>query len=858
VIKYFLNPLFIFCFVIGNLAYAQSLEKIEEIDAQKPLLVDKVSNKQQAINVIKSGDEGALQFEWNNANEIGAAAFVKGGMIYLAFDQEANFSLINTQNNYPDFVDKISQMEAPKGFSLLVIKMKLGYGNKKWILRKNDEGWVLQMATEGLRTLEPFRVKSMPLAAPFPRVEIIANQDISAKFYIKNKRLGKVMLVPLREDNRPNNTEYKFTDFSILPSIQGMAIEVGADTLTFSTQKERLLIESSGGLNISRKGRLNSKNREENWLGTNEADSLLNMRKYLKNEWQPFSTQLRELNEKLYTELEDEQFEIYSELATFYLANELYLEAASIIHKLKKLNYEIYNNDYRLRLIEVVANFMQEKYYEAFALMNAIDVINSDLTWRKELRFWQTITKAMILQQHSASAKSNIMVNLFTESRGNFLSSYPLNMWFAIGLAILHEQIKVNSENVMPLIRFIAKFTSAKKESAESLLISKRLINRFYGQVGKYYWQNNKFDDANDYYNRCIEDIDDNLNRTRCRFHLLQMQLENNNIKPSEAINEMQKLTTLWRGDDLEIEMQQFLAELYLQNKESTNALETWRMIVDNFPNTPEALQLSGRISTLITEMIIGAKEVNLTPYQAVSLYYRFQDYIPYGELGDELILRVANNLISLDLLEQAEKLLSHQVNNRLMGTRKEEVINLLAYILLRNLKYNDVIEVINWGDKYEHLPNYIAKPRKYIHARALVALENEKKAIEMLDGDYSPEADEILQDIFWQSQRWEDFNKVSEPYVYRLRKSQETLTESQAKQVAKQSISYLMLGKTELFDDLLQDIIKLMPEKSIYTDLMLQMQMFAKDCQDKSCNHGLLDIESLQNIVMNLAKDIK
>jgi hypothetical protein len=857
VIKYFFKPLLIICLTISNLPYAQSLEIIEEIDAQKPLSIKNTLNK-QAITAIKNGDETALQFEWKNLDEIGAIAFAKGGMIYLAFDQEANFSLDDAQNNYPDFVDKIAQMEAPKGFSLLVIKTKPGYGNKKWTLQKNDQGWVLQSATEGLRTLEPFRVKSMPLAAPFPRVEVIANQELSAKFYIKNKQLGKIMLVPLKADNRPNNTEYKFTDFSILPSIQGMAIEVGADTLTFSTQKERLLIESSGGLNISRKGQAKPKDIQENWLGTNETDSLINTRKYLKNEWQSFSMQLRELNEKLYTELEDEQFEIYSELATFYLANELYLEAKSIIHKLKKLNYEIYKNDYRLRLIEVVANFMQEKYYEAFALMNAIDVINSDLTWRKELRFWQTITKAMILQQHSASERSNIIVNLFTESRGNFLSSYPLNMWFAIGLAILHEQININSENVMPLIRFISRFTNTKKESSEPLLISKRLVNRFYGQVGKYYQQNNKFDNATDYYTRCIEDITDTLNRTRCRFHLLQMKLKNNSIKLVEAITEMQKLTTIWRGDSLEIEMQQFLAELYLQNKESNNALETWRMIVDSFPNSPEALKLSGRISTLITEMITGAKEVNLTPYQSVSLYYRFQDYIPYGELGDELVLRIAHNLISLDLLEQAEKLLSHQVSNRLMGTRKEEVINLLAYILLRNQKYNDVIDVISWGDKYEHLPNYIAKRRKYIHARALVALENEKRAIEILDGDYSPEADEILQDIFWKAQRWEDFNKVSEPYVYRLRKSQEILTEAQARQIAKQSISYIMLGEIGLFDDLQQDIIKLMPEKSIYTDLMLQMQMFAKDCQDKSCNHGLLDIESLQNIVMNLAKDIK
>ncbi|MFX5287198.1 hypothetical protein ABTC87_18615, partial [Acinetobacter baumannii] len=64
-----------------------------------------------------------------------------------------------------------------------------------------------------------------------------------------------------------------------------------------------------------------------------------------------------------------------------------------------------------------------------------------------------------------------------------------------------------------------------------------------------------------------------------------------------------------------------------------------------------------------------GAKGEDLPPVEALALFYEFRDLTPIGRRGDEMIRRLADRLVVVDLLEQASELLQYQIDHRLEGS---------------------------------------------------------------------------------------------------------------------------------------------------------------------------------------------
>ncbi len=68
-------------------------------------------------------------------------------------------------------------------------------------------------------------------------------------------------------------------------------------------------------------------------------------------------------------------------------------------------------------------------------------------------------------------------------------------------------------------------------------------------------------------------------------------------------------------------------------------------------------------------------------------LFYDFRELTPIGSRGDEMIRRLADRLVSVDLLDQAAELLQYQVDHRLQGAARAQVATRLAVIYLMNRK---------------------------------------------------------------------------------------------------------------------------------------------------------------------------
>ncbi len=139
----------------------------------------------------------------------------------------------------------------------------------------------------------------------------------------------------------------------------------------------------------------------------------------------------------------------------------------------------------------------------------------------------------------------------------------------------------------------------------------------------------------------------------------------------------------------------------------------------------------------------------------ALSLFFDYRELTPIGRRGDEMIRRLAERLVGVDLLDQAAELLQHQVDNRLQGAARAQVATRLAVIYLLNhkpLKAQAVLRATRTGD----LSRALRTQRLLLEARALSDSGRHDVALEVIDGIESREGNRLRADIYWAARRWQ------------------------------------------------------------------------------------------------------
>ena len=154
-----------------------------------------------------------------------------------------------------------------------------------------------------------------------------------------------------------------------------------------------------------------------------------------------------------------------------------------------------------------------------------------------------------------------------------------------------------------------------------------------------------------------------------------------------DVIHELETLTTVWRGDETEIEGLKLLAHLYTEDGRYRDAFHVMRTALMAHPNSDLTRKIQDEAAATFDSLFLAGKGDALPPIEALGLFYDFRELTPIGRRGDEMIRRLADRLVSVDLLDQAAELLQHQVDHRLQGAARAQVATRLAMIYLMNRK---------------------------------------------------------------------------------------------------------------------------------------------------------------------------
>lgn len=241
----------------------------------------------------------------------------------------------------------------------------------------------------------------------------------------------------------------------------------------------------------------------------------------------------------------------------------------------------------------------------------------------------------------------------------------------------------------------------------------------------------------------------------RARFAHATLRHQLGALDDAGLVSELEGLKFMWRGDDLELAILERLGELQVGQGDIAEGLKTWRGAVGLFVETERGRRIASRMSEVFSDLFLSGGADDMDPLAALTVYYDFRELTPIGRRGDALIRNLADRLVSFDLLDKAADLLRHQVQNRLRGTARAQVAAKLALIELMNHEPERALQTIR-STKQVRLPVDLAHRRRLLEARALTELGLFDHALDLLSETQGDGVDDLIADIYWESQQWE------------------------------------------------------------------------------------------------------
>ena len=803
---------------------------------------DKKQSEEQhkyKLPIYKSSTDKNIKYTFDWTTSVSAAAFKRSGYIWVVFNRRAFIS------------GNSAEIKALKTDDLSsVVKIKLDEESKKYkniLMYSEGNKWMLEFSNSAIKPRQ-IRVLSRPYAAPQPRVEIEFLEETAQIIPIRDEDIGDdLWVIATTESATSIPTDYKFVDFTIIPSVQGAVLQKLSDSLSSKKIKNIIAIEGSNALNIAPKVMRKSQKKLDDVGGEFKLDSfvsdglsIMNIKSYKVRD-EDFYAKIYDIRTALANATSKEKrSNILANWATFNLANGLYAEGLIVIKMLYQEDPD-FAAAYNIKLIEAALRFMNQEYMEAYKVVRKIDILDVPISLRKEMRFWQAIVGYMV---SNAEDYLDIIdpANIYMQDSNSFITEYSDPFMVEFGFAIINSKLKGRY------------YADAKKliERIEQYKLTDHQKNNLLDLKGRYFSKIDNSKKAVENWDKCIEDIEDYLHYTSCRYNKISYLEMTNSISRQEYINELESLSILWRGDELEVRILKDLGDSYIEDKDYINALRSWKKIIDYFPYSPDALMLSRRMGETFVDFFLKHRDDNISHLQAAAIFYEFENLNPIGEVGDDVVLRFVDHLVALDLLSRATALLNHQIMYRLKGYKREVAINKLAKLYVMNQEPALAIDAINIGDFYEELPDYIGVERKYIHAEALVDNEEYDGAVKLLDGDLSQDADDIRSNIYWMRQKWRDFNKNTEPRIYKIREADDALVSKDAERVLKLAISYLITDEQKLLDELVRDFKDRLPTNNLKSDIMRLLAQTLNSIDDNSVD-ALRDKTTIEEKVTKL-----
>ena len=669
----------------------------------------------------RKGD--AVQLIFPFAVPTPAAVFRRFDTLWLVFDTPSAIAvnaLTNDQSKTIRGADVIRTREGQ------VVRIKLA---RPRLATAGVEGlnWTIELGDVVLAPTTPLTITHSAMG-PGHASSVIAFDQPRRLHRLSDPEIGDSLFVvtalgPARGFLRGQD----FVEFRALASVHGVAIQPLADDLTAEILSDKIVIARPNGLILSAVG-----GQKEVIAATpGYQPTLFNAESWGANRAAPFDKRQTELVIAAAMAPDDKRRFARLELARFYLGRELFPEARAVLDVALQ-DDKPKPDDASGLVLRAVANVMMDRGAEALKDLSSPVIGN-----RSDAALWRALAYAR--QGKWAEARADLKAAEAT-------------------IALLPQELQrvVIKQALLAAIE-VKDFAEASRlmNDFETLGITDGLKPAVSVLSGRLAEGLGRLSDALTAYRGAANSWDrPAVAEGRLREILLRYSLKE--INRVAAINDLEMLTATWRGDNTEIEALQLLGRLYTEENRYRDAFYVMRTALSVRPNSAMTRRIQDETAATFDSLFLAGKGDALPAIEALSLFYDFRELMPIGRRGDEMIRRLADRLVSVDLLEQAAELLQHQVDHRLQGAARAQVASRLAVVYLLNRKPDLALQTLR-ATRSGDLNNDLRNQRLLLEARALSETGRHDVALEVVLGVEGREADRVRADVLWRARRWRE-----------------------------------------------------------------------------------------------------
>lgn len=785
---------------------ATEVPQTEEPKVDVPVTTRSFISEDIIVGVRNEKEGAALDFPWTE--RVATAVFQRGRDIWIVFNKESRLDTLRLRTVLPTSVLNVTRYKMPGN---TVIKLETdGSVNAAVEAQKASYGWTVRLVPGPVHALKDTPVQSNAThSRPHLMFQVF---DIGNPFSFYDPAIGDRWLVaPTYEAGLGIDNPRSYPSFDVVPSVQGIAVLTQRPEIKFEQTRTGLRLTSDKGLNISKDLPYLASNSAPVKGASATSNVMLPYDRWYIEPGTFFNVRAA-LTEEISAAPLSMRAELYTRLATLYLGQGFGLEAASLLSLVKQIAPEYYVEK-KLALINAAANFMAHRMEDA-----ATEIKAPELASMKETELWKDaiglyvpldarVTGVVVGQGEPAGEPADeskmsesekqkrteeelkqIAMNAAIASKGfdylaynsQFIQFYPPAM--RQRLAVLAADAYIDRSKYG---RAVSVFDGLNKEG----LLEPIDMQAEY-MMGRIAAERGKSDEARKAWERLANQEQDDMVRAQAAFALVSMDYTEGKIKLPEAITKIDALRIAWRGDEHERELLDYLAQLYMDNKQFDMALRVWKELINNFPNDPEIIHITTRTSELFERLFYDGLADELPPLKSLALFYEFRELTPVGDKGNIIIQKLADRLAAVDLIDRAAQLLEHQVKFRLAGEDRARVGARLALLYLIDRKPEqalDILEITNYGDMNDQL----RLQRLRLSAQAFAALDRYEEALAIITADQTEKGQLLRMDVLWQMKDWANVINQGEDMMAARKDLTAPLTEQETEILLKLALAY-------------------------------------------------------------------
>ncbi len=675
-------------------------------------------------------DSDGLRVTFSFATATPAALFRRADAVWLVFDSTKPFDVEPIRTSGGALIGDVSRLPLERGQA---IRIRL---NRPQLptLTGGDAGndWTLTFADTMQASPQPLiAIRNITDPALANVTVPLARPGLMHRFTDPDAGDGLLVVtapLPVRGFIKRQD----FVELSLLESIHGVAVHPNSDDVRAEVATDKILLGRPGGLTLSAADVAAER-------AAVAARPIFEIDEWRQNQRESFIAREGALIRAAAMAAPGQRQQARLDLGRFYMARGLYAEAKGVADLVLSEARPGFEESTAL-MLRAIANILIDRPDQGLK-----DLANPVISTNFDSQMWRALAAARLGKWAEAREKfKNVEFAI---------ASLPLDLQRIVLVDAMRASLEVKDYSGAARRRSDLDVVGLAPEMKPAVWVLRGRLAEALGHDR---------DAQSDY--RAAMRWPDRAAAAEATLLDVMLRQKREEVSQSDALRDLETLAMTWRGDTIEVRTMQMLAHIYADTGRYGEALAAVRTATRLEPNSEISRQGQDMAAALFAQLFLSPKGEDLPPIEALGMFFEFRDLTPIGRRGDEMIRRLADRLVAVDLLDQAAELLQYQIDKRLEGAARAQVAARLAMVYLTHRKPDRAIASLR-STRIADLSGELRQQRLLLEARAQSDVGRHDLALDIISNLSGREAVRLRSDIYWASRKWRESAEQIELY---------------------------------------------------------------------------------------------